>query len=200
MAGDNLREDGFFDPEQTGGRATSDEIAEAAVRVAEREPEERKIGHVGRLLANVMFKSCPFDRSTSNYMVRLARDLSYTQMQLLALVGRREEMPLPPERSDQPGQVSWAAATVRREFHDLGWGKRELFLPEQPSGADSLPLPWTLAAPKDQRLTTVGLGLYTTARLDLVPVSDLQHVAVNLWEASGHPVPAELIGNSPAGK
>jgi hypothetical protein len=82
--GKRIRRDGFFD-EQPDGRSAADEIVEGVLTVSQREYEERKIPLYADLLANLAFTT-QYDRPYCNLLIRIAEQLSYRQLCLLALV------------------------------------------------------------------------------------------------------------------
>jgi hypothetical protein len=184
MEGDAVRSDEFFQPEQEGGRRPSEEIAEAVALAVQREPEERKVRHIGFVLGNIGFEPS-LDRIAGNSFVRAAEDLSYTQMQLLALVGRRTEVALPPGSKGPVAGVSWKAVSVSRQFMELAWGKKEFILPEKQGPK----LPVNMSVPADQRFAPFGEGLFLLMDLASVPIEEVKDVAAALWEASGEEQP-----------
>lgn len=179
MNGEKVRSDDFFQPEVQGGRPPSEEIAEAVALAVQREAEERKVRHIGFILGNLAFEPS-LDRVAGNFFVRLAEDLSYTQMQLLSLVGRKSEITLPPA-TERSTSISWKAASVSKQFADLGFAGKELMLPEQRGPG----LPTNISVPADQKLTTFGQSLFVLMDLASVPIEELRDVATALWEASG---------------
>jgi hypothetical protein len=178
MNGKEVRSDDFFQPQQ-GTRPPSEEIAEAVALAVQREAEERKVRHIGFILGNLAFEP-NIDRVAGNFFVRLAEDLSYTQMQLLSLVGRKSEAALPSE-AKRPPMISWKAASVSRQLADLGFAGKELMLPEQRGPG----LPTNISVPADQQLTGFGENLVTLMDLNIIPIEELRGVATSLWEASG---------------
>jgi hypothetical protein len=186
MKGDTVRSDEFFQPEQQGGRAPSEEIAEAVALAVQREPEERKVRHIGVIIGNLGFEPS-IDRIAGNSFLRTTEDVSYTQMQLLALVGRRAEIALPPRSENHVSGISWKASSVSRPVLELGWGNKELILPEPEEGKR---LPENISVPADQRLTAFGHNLFVLMDLASVPIEEVQDIAAPLWEASGKPQPA----------
>jgi hypothetical protein len=187
MNGREVRSDEFFQPEEQGGRPPSEEIAEAVMLAVQREPEERKVRHIGFILGNLAF--APFiDRVAGNLFVRVAEDLSYTQMQLVALVGRRAEIALPPGSEEAVGGVSWKAASVSRQFAELGFGYKEL-IQSEPEKEKFLPT--NIGIPDAQQLTAFGHNLFVLMDLASVPIEEVRDVAASLWEASGKGEPTD---------
>jgi len=82
-AGEGIRGDGFFEA-NVHERAAAEEIFEGIIRAAQKETEEKKIPSIGRLFASLAFDS-RVDRAHANVLIRLAEDLSYRQLCLLAI-------------------------------------------------------------------------------------------------------------------
>jgi len=78
------REDGFFDV--ANGRAAAEEVIEAVLLVAQREHQEKKLERLGALLANIAFDET-VNAEQANLLVKLAEDLSYRQLCLIAFFG-----------------------------------------------------------------------------------------------------------------
>lgn len=94
--GDKPRSDGFFDTDE-GERSAAEEILEGILLAAQREYEEKKVKLYGKLLANLAFK-VGIDRGYANFLLGLAQRISYRQLCIISLFGRKEEMPeLTPE-------------------------------------------------------------------------------------------------------
>jgi hypothetical protein len=87
------RADGWFEG-RPGGRPAAAQLAEAVVAAARRSTEERRVRHLGYLLAEVAVSS-DVDLELAGRALRLAESLSWRQLALLAGVGRRDRMPLP---------------------------------------------------------------------------------------------------------
>lgn len=181
MNGDQVRSDEFLQRNPREDRSPSEEIAEAIALAVQREAEERKVRHIGFILGNLAFEAS-VDRVSANSFVHLAEDLSYTQMQLLALVDRNAEIALPPRTERTTNRISWKAASVSREFYDLGWSNKELIGPKPEEGER---LPTNLLVPADQRLTPLGAALSALMDLTSLPIEEVEDVAAALWEASG---------------
>lgn len=185
MNGDQVRSDEFFQHNQQEDRSPSEEIAEAIALAVQREAEERKVRHIGFVLGNLAFEPS-VDRVAANSFVRLAEDLSYTQMQLLALVGRNAEIPLPQNNGGPARRISWKAASISRQFMELGWSNKELILPKPEEGKR---LPENISVPADQQLTPLSKALFVLMDLASVPIEEVRDVAAALWEASGNERP-----------
>jgi hypothetical protein len=82
-AGDEPRDDGFFD-EDIRGRSASDEFLEGVLRRAADAYEERKVPFLGSLFANLVFaKDVPVPEA--HYFLRVADRLTFRQLSFLGL-------------------------------------------------------------------------------------------------------------------
>lgn len=160
-AGRPARDDGWF-AARSGSRAAADDIAEAVVATARRSTDERRIRHLGYLLAEVSCSS-ELDTEVARRALRLAEDLSWRQFALLAGVGRRDRVPLPmaPLHDDPRGWSEWAA---REDVADLQLAG--LLDPPVAVFRPGATLPRLRAA--DLRLTRRGVLLHRVLALDLL--------------------------------
>ncbi|QKJ30049.1 hypothetical protein HQ865_09860 [Mucilaginibacter mali] len=91
-AGETPRLDSFFNMDN-GNRPASEEILEAALRLAQREHEELKIKHYGYLIANIYFDDS-IDRAYANFLINIANRLSYRKLLLIELFNNTEKFEL----------------------------------------------------------------------------------------------------------
>jgi len=111
--GNKLRNDGFFD----GERSDAEEIAEGILLAAMDEHEERKLPYMANMLGNLGFMP-QIDVNTANRALSAAEQLSWLEMRILAIVSRKEELPLP--AIDLPNYApNWADWTTIRAANDL---------------------------------------------------------------------------------
>jgi len=159
--GRSVRDDDWFAP-RAGGRCPSDELAEAAVSAARRSTEERRVRHLGYLLAEVAV-SPDVDAELAGRALRLAESLSWREVALLAGVGRRERIPLPmAPLEDEPR--AWSAWGARQDVTDL---QRAGLLDPPPAPPRPIAtLPRLRAA--DLRLTRRGVLVHRLLALDLL--------------------------------
>jgi hypothetical protein len=159
--GRTARSDGWFDA-RPGGRPAAEELAEAVVAGARRSTEERRVRHLGYLLAEVAV-SPDVDLELAGRALRLAESLSWRQLALLAGVGRRERVPLPmAPLEDEPR--AWTAWGAREDVADL---QRSALLDPPPVQARTVAtLPRLRAA--DLRLTRRGVLVHRLLVLDLL--------------------------------
>ncbi|SDF44493.1 hypothetical protein SAMN05660485_03383 [Blastococcus fimeti] len=160
-AGRPARSDGWF-ADRPGSRPAADELAEAVVAAARRSADERRVRHLGYLLAEV---SCSpdLDAEVAGRALRLADDLSWRRLGLLAAVGRRDRVPLPmaPLPDEPRGWSEWGA---REDVADLQ--RAGLLDPPVTAGRPGATVPRLRAA--DLRLTRRGVLLHRLLALDLL--------------------------------
>src|SRR4051794_11153487 len=111
-----VRSDGWFDA-RAGNRPVAEEVTESVVAAARRSTDERRVRHLGYLLAEAAV-SPDIDADLVGRALRIAESLSWRQLALLAGVGRRARVPLPmaPLEDDPRAWSAWAA---RQDVTDL---------------------------------------------------------------------------------
>lgn len=90
-AGESLRDDGFFTAGPSGSPPAV-EFFEGSVRAAARDYERRKAPYLGRFWANLAYEK-DIDFARAAFLLRLAEDLTYRQLVLLAIFGTADEAP-----------------------------------------------------------------------------------------------------------
>ena len=168
-AGDQLRQDGFFEAGVTD-RSAADEVAEAVVVASERSFEERKTEYLGYLLANIAFAE-GLDRWLANRISRTAERLSWSQLVILSAVAS-EDITLPAVVLGQNIR-SWIGWAAQQEAIDL---LAEGYLTTTP---DRTPR-FGLSAP-NQRLAEARLGMGGVLLVELmwltrIPDQDVEAV------------------------
>jgi hypothetical protein len=155
------RSDGWFDA-RPGSRPAAEELAESVVAAARRSTEERRVRHLGYLLAETAV-SPDIDLELARRALRLAESLSWRQLALLAGVGRRDRMPLPmaPLESEPRAWTAWGA---REDVTDLQ--RAGLLDPPPVAARSAATLPRLRAA--DLRLTRRGVLVHRLLVLDLL--------------------------------
>jgi hypothetical protein len=130
-------------------------------------------------LANIGFESA-VDPRTAHDLIEEAEALSYTQLALLSAVDRMDTFPLP--TGDGEGVVgTLEAVTVRSQFDDLGYARRELIGVGRPERG----LPTNIGIPSDQRFRNRGRVLVSLMELNRVPDEDVEAVVDLLWKSFG---------------
>ncbi|MGY1603712.1 hypothetical protein [Geodermatophilus sp. SYSU D00815] len=154
--------DGFF-AGRSGGRAAAAEVLESAVGAARRSADERRVRHLGYLVAEVAF-SADLDAELVARGLTLADRLSWRQLALLAGVGRRDRQPLPmAPLEDEPR--AWTAWGAREDVAELQ-RTRLVDPPVEPARPGAAARPRLRAA--DLRLTRRGVLVHRLLALDFV--------------------------------
>jgi hypothetical protein len=160
-AGRSVRGDGWF-AERLGGRPAAEELAEAVVAAARRSTDERRVRHLGYLLAEVVV-SPDLDAELVIAALRRTEALTWRQLALLAGVGRRDRVPLPmAPLEDQPR--AWTAWGAREDVAELQ--RAGLLDPPPVVARPAATLPRLRAA--DLRLTRRGVLVHRLLVLDLL--------------------------------
>ncbi len=130
----HVRADGFF-TERAGGRVAAREVGEGVLLAARGSAEERRVRHLGYLLAEVVH-SPDVDAALAERTLLLTRSLTWRQLSLLAAVGRRERSPLPltPLPADPRAWVTWGALEDLVELQRAGLLDPPVAVP-RPGGA-----------------------------------------------------------------
>jgi hypothetical protein len=157
-----LRSDAFF-AGRPGGRPACGEVVEGVVTSARFSVDERRVRHLGYLLAEVAY-SPDVDADLVGRTLRLADALSWRQLALLAGVGRRERIPLPmaPLEDDPRAWSAWGAREDLAELQRLGLLDPPIAVPRP--GAAALPR----LRPADLRLTRWGVLMHRLLVLDVL--------------------------------
>jgi hypothetical protein len=161
-AGRPVRDDGFFTA-GSGGRSAADEVTEAVVAAARASVEERRVRHLGYLLAEVA-TSPDLDAALVDRALQVAAGLSWRQLAVLAGAGRRDRVPLPmTPLADEPR--AWTAWGAREDLTDLQHAGLLDPPPAQPRpGGAALPR----LRPADLRLTRRGVLVHRLLALGFV--------------------------------
>lgn len=160
-SGRSARGDGWFD-QRPGGRPAAQELAEAVVGAARRSTDERRVRHLGYLLAEVA-ASPDIDVELAGRGLRLGESLSWRQMALLAAAGRRDRVPLPMvPLEDEPH--AWSAWGAREDV--TGLQSAGFLDPPSVAAWPAATLPRLRAA--DLRLTRRGVLGHRLLVLDLL--------------------------------
>jgi hypothetical protein len=159
-AGRGLRTDAFF-AGRPGVRPAAGEVLEGIVTAARLSVDERRVRHLGYLLAEVAYSS-DVDAELVGRALRLAEPLNWRQLAILAGVGRRERAPMPMAalQDEPPGWNGWAAREDVADLQRTGLLDPPVAAP-RPGGAA---LPRLRAA--DLRLTRRGVLVHRLLVLD----------------------------------
>lgn len=161
-AGRVVRADGFFTDLATG-RPPAASLAEAVTAAARLSADERRVRHLGYLVAEVAV-SPDVDLDLALRALRYGEALGWRQLALLAGVGRRSRVPLPmaPLVDDPRAWAEWGAREDVTGLQDAGLVEPPPAVP-RPGGA---PRPRLRAT--DLRLTRRGVLVHRLLALDVV--------------------------------
>ncbi len=177
-AGETLRDDGFFDASNVSGRPTAEEVFEAVLLTAQREPEERKVEYLGYLLGNVSFEPV-VDRSLASWAISIAQELSWTQFILLSTIGRAPDDFVLPDIEIGNSGLDWSSWGVAHQLADLGWAKREL-IGGRTEKTERMGLPRINTRLRNQRLQDGGSLLFSLMELNKIPSDDVAPIIATL--------------------
>jgi hypothetical protein len=110
------RTDGFFAPEDLGGRGRADELLEAVLTRAMAEHEERKLRHLGFLYGALVFRE-DLKPGHGNFLVEMAAHLTWEQLVLVALIHETPYCGLPDWPAFNPFSIE--AHGVAGQLFDL---------------------------------------------------------------------------------
>jgi hypothetical protein len=155
-----LRSDAFF-AGRPGARPAGGEVIEGVITAARFSVDERRVRHLGYLLAEVAY-SPGVDADLVARALRLADGLSWRQLAYLAGAGRRERIPLPmaPLADDPSAWSDWGAREDLAELQRFGLLDPPIAAPRPGAAA----LPRLRAA--DLRLTRRGVLVHRLLVLD----------------------------------
>ena len=175
-AGHHLRNDNWFE-ERPHGRSIAAEICEGTLLIAQREHEERKIEFYGYLLANISFEPS-VDEYLANWLLQIADQLTWSQLVLLTVFGRKDEFTLPSIKiGDFDGD--WTSWGLHRQLANLGYGQRDLIgvprpVPKNKPAAGTFNIPQINLSLPDQELVNARAWLYPLMWLDRIPTADIE--------------------------
>ena len=156
-----VRRDGWFAP-RPGNRSVAEEVTESVVAAARRSTDERRVRHLGYLLAEAAV-SPDIDADLVVRALRLADGCSWRQLALLAGAGRRDRVPLPMAALEDDPRA-WSAWAAREDVADLQ--RAGLVEPPVPGSRPGATLPRLRMA--DLRLTRRGVLVHRLLVLDLL--------------------------------
>lgn len=167
------REDSFFEGD-IKDRSSSEEIFEATLMAAQRDPEEKKLKYYGNLLGNIPFEAS-IDRSHANHLIKIAQDLSWSQLCLLAISARKGLFNL--KAGHYRGQSSFPQQLVFLLSQMVDLHSKGLV-----NFGRSAVLGITDVNPEQMTAQGVGAHLYNLMELVEIPTQELARVANSLSE------------------
>lgn len=168
--GQTIRQDDFW---QARGNIppVGQEVFEAVLLAAQKEPQEQKIPYMGNLFAYIACHPEITDVS-AHWLVKTAESLSWTQFELLALVNRIDEVNTEGMTVGEPA-LTWDSMALHRELTDLGDGEKRLTMGKT-LATESMGLEFPSTKLADQTFTesgrllvfALGIGEMQGPRLD----------------------------------
>jgi hypothetical protein len=169
-----VRSDGFFSV-SSAARSAAERLVEDVVQAARRTTEERRVRHLGYLVAEVAV-SPDIDVALASRALQLAESCSWRQLVFLAAVGRRDRSPLPMgSLEDEPS--GWRAWGAREDLADL---RKAGLLDPPPSPARPGAAARPRLRPADLRLTRRGVLVHRLLALDFVREDDVRAALADL--------------------
>jgi hypothetical protein len=167
-----VRSDGFFSV-STAARSAAERLVEDVVQAARRTTEERRVRHLGYLVAEVVV-SPDIDVALAARALQLAESCSWRQLVFLAAVGRRDRSPLPMGSLEGEAR-DWRAWGAREDVADL----QRAGLLDPPQGS-TRPGVRPQLRPADLRLTRRGVLVHRLLALDFVREDDVTAALADL--------------------
>jgi hypothetical protein len=178
-SGGSIRGDGFFLPDATG-RSKADEIAEAVLQSAQRDPEEQKLPYMGNIIVNLAIYPI-LDANEAHHLIRVSNDLTYRQLCVLGIAGGLERgTKAYPLRSvayrdrSVPVNVTQEIGILLHEIYQL-YNSFELI-----NFGQVAVLGWGGITPAKMKIEGFGSDLYNHMNLERLPNSDLDVIAARL--------------------
>ena len=160
----------FFKDKNGDGRPDVEEIWEGTLLNAQQEYEERKVPYYANLMANIAFES-NFDKARANFLLKLAKNLSYRQLCLIAIFGGNIKNSLrETDYRGSAGSITQHLASMLHEILEM-YNYGIVNIPN-----DSL-LGVTDVAPRKMQVQGAGVELGRLMELNKIPAEDLDEVA-----------------------
>lgn len=169
--GYKIRDDGFFE-EKRKGRSEAEEVVESILLKCQREPEEKKILYMGRLLANLAFNS-EISAELAHQITKAMEQLTFRQLCILKLAVFKDAFGL--KKGDYRGQGSFS-----KELYQVLYECLDLYFRGFINFGGEVAFGPTDVAPGKMTVQGVGADLYNLMQLSTIPDEDILPVAVRL--------------------
>jgi len=177
-AGFTPRDDGFF---ETKGKERSDaeEIFEGVLLKAKNEHEEKKAKILGNIFANIAFYR-GFSVGEANHLIRIANDLTYRGMCIIALIARKDQnlnIKLREESYREfEGEIYYETISILQEAYQI-YNYGLIACKMKSSESYEALLDWTAIAPNRMELTLLGKRYHKVMGLEDIPEEEVKEVA-----------------------
>jgi hypothetical protein len=168
-AGRSIRDDGFFD----GDRSDFTEVAEGVLLAAKSSYEEAKLPYMARALAQIAIDK-DIDKTMASYIVQIGESLTWMEMQILSIVGRPEDFPMP-DHDMHRAAGDWPTYIVLRAYETLHAESRQLLVSPTIRRGSVILDSWDLSM-KGQILSSQGQLMVESMGLKDVPADQLTAV------------------------
>lgn len=179
-AGEQPRNDGFFEPHGNASRSDAEEIFEGVLLKSKNEHEEKKIELLANIFANIAFDS-ELSVGQANHILQIADNLTYRQMCILSLFQRKaeiEEVTLKEDdyREKLEDSLSPETISILQEIYQL-YNFGLLVCSMSNSNDDKAMVYWGDVEPNRMELTALANRYYQIMGLDEISSVDLIDVA-----------------------
>jgi hypothetical protein len=154
-------------------------MLEGTLAMAQREHEERKVPYYGYLLANLSFQS-NVDEYFANWLLKLADELTWSQLVLLAMIRRKDEFTLPAITIADSDVMQWSQWGLHEQLANLGYGQRNL-IGRPRKVAENDPRETQFSIPQhierllpNMQLVNTGPLIYALMQLNRIPADDIE--------------------------
>lgn len=175
-ANDQIRSDEFIRVRE--GRPAAEELLEGTLFAAQRDHEEKKTRFIGYFYGNLLFEE-QVGSSLANWILRNLHELSWTELILLAMIGRKEELVLPDRVIGKDRDSDWDIWNLDRQLADLGPSHR-LLIGAPSKKTERFALSYPNMDLIDQVLTSGGKLIYHMASLHKIDASDVDDLLLKL--------------------
>lgn len=169
--GEDVRQDDFFD-QKASGRSEADEVAESVLLKSQREPEERKLPYMAKLLANISFDAT-ISAEMAHQLIKVAEQLTYRQMCLLKVGAFRQNLGLRVANYRQQ-------RTSRKELYQVLYECFDLYQRGFVNFGGDAAFGPTDVNPGQMTPQGLGADLFNTMELAAIPDTDLMPIVAQL--------------------
>lgn len=169
--GETLRSDGFFDATATS-RSDAEEVAESTLLKSQREPEERKLQYMGRLLASIAFDSS-ISGPMAHQILKAAEALTYRQLCIMKLTVEKERFEL--HSGDYRGQKLFS-----KELYQILYECFDLYNRGFVNFGGEVAFGPTDVTPGRMMIQGLGVDLFNLMGLSIVPLDHLIPITAQL--------------------
>ena len=169
--GEMVRQDGFFE-RSDDGRTDGEEVVENLLMKAQREPEERKLPYMSKLLANIAF-DVSIGSELAHQLIKVAEQLTYRQLCLLKVGAVRNQLAL--RAGDYRGQK-----TFPKELYQILYECHDLYQRGLVNFGGDVAFGPTDIKPGAMTLQGLGADLFNVMGLGEIPEADLVPIVAQL--------------------